>query len=67
MWGQRVAAIISISDGSDVTMTSLKEWCIKRMPKYHVPTLLKVVEKLPRNVMGKVNKKELIKLYFTES
>ena len=62
VWGQRVAAVISFND--DVTVESLKEWCRGRMPFYHVPTLISIVEKLPRNVMGKVNKKELVQSFF---
>jgi non-ribosomal peptide synthetase component E (peptide arylation enzyme) len=34
------------------------------MAAYKVPTILKVVESIERNAMGKVNKKEILKLYF---
>ena len=37
----------------------LKEWARGKMPTYHVPTVLKVLDALPKNVMGKVNKIEL--------
>lgn len=37
------------------------------MAPYAIPTVLKVVEKLPKNAMGKVNKKQLLKAMFPEA
>jgi non-ribosomal peptide synthetase component E (peptide arylation enzyme) len=34
------------------------------MAAYKVPTILKVVDSIERNAMGKVNKKEILKQYF---
>jgi non-ribosomal peptide synthetase component E (peptide arylation enzyme) len=34
------------------------------MPPYYLPSLLKVLGELPKNAMGKVNKKELVKIAF---
>ena len=65
VWGQRVAAVISVREDFEITLQSLKEWCSERIPNYQIPTVLKLVEKIPRNVMGKVNKKELLRTFFT--
>lgn len=35
----------------------------KRLPAYAVPTIIKTIKELPRNQLGKVNKKELVKLF----
>ncbi len=34
------------------------------MAAYKVPSILKLVDLIERNAMGKVNKKEILKLYF---
>jgi malonyl-CoA/methylmalonyl-CoA synthetase len=38
-----------------------------RIAFYKVPTLLKVVDELPKNAMGKVTKKALIPLFSSEA
>ena len=45
-------------------MDDLKEWLSDKLPKYQLPSRLEVVESVPRNAMGKVNKKQLRKEYF---
>ena len=37
------------------------------MPKYAMPSLLKIMDKLPRGVGGTVNKKELVEVAFPTS
>lgn len=38
--------------------------CRDTMAPYTIPTELIVVEEIPRNQMGKVNKKELLKRFY---
>ena len=45
-------------------MADLKQWASGRMVPYQIPTVLLVVDELPRNTMGKVNKKELNVIFF---
>ena len=47
-------------------MSDLKQWASGRMIPYQIPTVLLVVDELPRNAMGKVSKKELLSMYFGE-
>ncbi len=42
-----------------VTLDELQEWLVDKLPPYQVPKRLKVVDTIPRNAMGKINKKEL--------
>jgi malonyl-CoA/methylmalonyl-CoA synthetase len=44
-------------------LTILKEFLKDKLAKYKIPSLLKIVQELPKNAMGKVNKKELTKLF----
>jgi malonyl-CoA/methylmalonyl-CoA synthetase len=64
-YGQKVAAVVSWAEGAPaVELSDIREWAKEKLPSYSVPTLLKVLDKLPRNVMGKVNKKEIAKVAF---
>lgn len=39
----------------------------EEMAPYKVPTILRVVDEIERNAMGKVNKKDLLRKYWPES
>jgi acyl-CoA synthetase (AMP-forming)/AMP-acid ligase II len=43
--------------------TTLKE----EMAPYKIPTILKIVDGIERNAMGKVNKKDLLKKYWPDA
>nr|CAD7263715.1 unnamed protein product [Timema shepardi] len=66
-WGQKVAAVVVAKEGKEIILSKLRDWSKERMAPYAIPTVLKVVEKLPKNTMGKVNKKELVNQLFPES
>ncbi|CAF1978155.1 unnamed protein product [Rotaria magnacalcarata] len=61
-WGERVTAVVVLQPGKkeqDLTLEQLRDYCKKKLPAYQCPTQLKIVDKLERNAVGKVNKKEL--------
>ncbi|RUS76982.1 hypothetical protein EGW08_015269 [Elysia chlorotica] len=66
-WGQRVAVIIVLKSGTSMELPDLRSWALERMPPYQIPTVLKIIESIPRNAMGKVNKKELVRDFFPEA
>lgn len=55
-WGQRVAAAVILRPGASLALDPLRTWAKQRLAPYKVPTLLQVVDELPRNPMGKVVK-----------
>lgn len=64
IWGQRVFALISLKNKTkNFDDNDFLNWCKFRMPRYCVPRLVKIVDKIPKNQLGKVNKKELIQFY----
>lgn len=66
-WGQRVAAVVVLTPGTnELSLEELKEWASQHMPGYQIPTVLKVVDDIPRNAMGKVNKKQLLSQLFAK-
>ena len=67
VWGQRVFALLVLKPNvKEFKQDDFVQWCKTRLPKYSVPTLIKLIDKMPRNQLGKVNKKELIKIYEQE-
>ncbi|BFZ53256.1 hypothetical protein PYCC9005_000279 [Savitreella phatthalungensis] len=67
-WGQRVAALLVVDSkhANTVNLRSLRNELKPRMAPYKIPSVLKVLEALPRNAMGKINKKELLHRYREE-
>ncbi|CAH1780092.1 unnamed protein product, partial [Owenia fusiformis] len=64
-WGQRVAAIIIQKDGSThINQQTLKKWAADILPSYQIPSIVKVMDDIPKNAMGKVNKKLIVKNVF---
>jgi acyl-CoA synthetase (AMP-forming)/AMP-acid ligase II len=62
-WGERVACLIKTQ--RNVTLNDVRSELAERLATYKLPTLLKTIkDDIPRNSMGKVNKKQL-KIYFT--
>lgn len=62
-WGQRIAAVVVLKGDAELGLDELRSWGKERMASYRIPSLLQVVEEIPKNAMGKVNKKELAKMY----
>ncbi|XP_044126528.1 malonate--CoA ligase ACSF3, mitochondrial [Bufo gargarizans] len=65
-WGQRVSAIVKLRDGHTLSLKKLKEWGRAVMAPYCIPAELIRVEEIPRNQMGKINKKQLLALFYPQ-
>ena len=66
-WGQKVAAVIVLSQKSGYEPWGLAEMRRElktRLVPYKIPQDLEVVDEIKRNAMGKVNKKELVPMVF---
>ena len=62
-WGERVAATIVLRAAAALTLAELRSFGKERLASYKVPTLLRCVEDLPRNALGKVQKLALRGLF----
>ncbi|KAL2088475.1 hypothetical protein ACEWY4_015374 [Coilia grayii] len=62
-WGQKVTALVQLQKGTSLSLAELKAWAREHMAPYIIPASLLVVEEMPRNQMGKVNKKDLLKQF----
>ena len=67
-WGQKIFSLIVLKQEAESKFDQAEfiKWCKSRLPKYSVPKIVKIIDKMPRNQLGKVNKKELIKKYEAE-
>ncbi|KAK0516410.1 hypothetical protein JMJ35_001013 [Cladonia borealis] len=71
-WGQKVAAVVVLNPAQAQTGKGGKTWSVHDMRRalkdklvaYKVPQELKIVEEIPKNAMGKINKKALVKEIF---
>lgn len=61
-WGEIVAASLIVGERS-VDFGEIKNWLKDKLPDYKIPRKYITQDDLPRNVMGKVTKKELTKLF----
>jgi len=67
-YGQVVAAVLAGKDGKPPpTLGELRVWARDVMAPYKTPTMVKVLDAIPRNAMGKTNKKELLQLFVSQS
>jgi malonyl-CoA/methylmalonyl-CoA synthetase len=62
-WGELVAAALVAKENETIDTAALNVWIRERMPAYRVPRKYIEVNELPRNVMGKVTKNDVKKLF----
>lgn len=62
-YGQIVGALIALNKGQTLTLETLRQWCKDRLGKEKHPRKLLILNDLPRNALGKTNKKELVKYF----
>ena len=60
-WGERVAACLVVEE--ELTLGELRDWAKQLLAVYKVPSLLLLVDELPSNAMGKVQKPAIKKLF----
>lgn len=61
-WGEIIGASL-ITDGQQIDVKELRDWLIDKLASYKLPRKYIFQDDLPRNVMGKVTKNELKKLF----
>jgi malonyl-CoA/methylmalonyl-CoA synthetase len=60
------AQVLSSTEQQEGFVSGLRAHASERLASYQKPRKYVVVEKLPRNAMGKVNKKDLLARYFPQ-
>jgi malonyl-CoA/methylmalonyl-CoA synthetase len=62
-WGERVAVAVVLAAGHELDLDTLRTWCKERLATYKAPSRLVQVDELPRNVLGKVTKPDVVRLF----
>jgi fatty-acyl-CoA synthase len=58
-FGQRLRAVVSLEPGAELSETELQDHVRTHLARYKVPREVAFVERIPRNVTGKILKREL--------
>ena len=58
-WGEQVVAFVVVRPGMNVSDDELKAACGARLSRYKIPKEFRFVTDLPRNRMGKIDRREL--------
>jgi malonyl-CoA/methylmalonyl-CoA synthetase len=64
-WGEVIAACI-VPSNEGLNTEELSAWLKTQLPGYKIPRKYKMLSELPRNVLGKVTKNEVKKLFETK-
>ena len=67
-WGQKVGCVVVLDPdvASSWTPLAMRRALKDRLAAYKIPQVLRVVDSIPKNAMGKINKKELVKTVFAQ-
>jgi acyl-CoA synthetase (AMP-forming)/AMP-acid ligase II len=58
-WGERVKAVIALSQGAEPDEAALIEFCRERLAGFKIPRAVEFVEELPKTATGKIRKRSL--------
>lgn len=60
---EMVKAWVVTRKGSALDAEEIKHWCEERIARYKIPAEVEIIDKLPRTTVGKLLKRELIRLH----
>lgn len=63
--GEKLCALLILKSDhkNSFDLDEFKRWCRLRFPKYSLPKVVKIVQKLYKNQLGKVNKYDLVRIH----
>jgi long-chain acyl-CoA synthetase len=62
VYGEEIKAFVTLKPGQTATAEEIKEYCATKLKKFFLPKEIVIVPALPKNLVGKILKKELRKL-----
>ncbi|KAF9416077.1 hypothetical protein HW555_006489 [Spodoptera exigua] len=62
-YGEIVSAVVVLKENAKLTLQELKEAAGKKLAPYQLPKTLLITEEMPRNAMGKLDKKVIRKTF----
>lgn len=64
-WGEVPLAILSLKNGFETSDGELMDYCLARLAKYKCPQRFEMINELPKNATGKIDKVSLKRKYST--
>lgn len=55
-WGETVVAVVTVEPGLRITIDQVRDHAAQTLARYKLPTILQLVEIMPRNASGKLDK-----------
>jgi len=65
-WGEVGKAYVSVKEDSKITEEELKQFCSGNLAKYKIPKYFEIIEEIPKNDAGKIDKKKLLELHLNQ-
>jgi acyl-CoA ligase (AMP-forming) (exosortase A-associated) len=65
-YGQSIFLVLRLRSDSDSTIEQIRNHCVGHMPPYMVPAEIKILETLPRNANGKLDRLAIKKEVYTK-
>ncbi|XP_075985356.1 acyl-CoA synthetase family member 3 [Anticarsia gemmatalis] len=62
-YGEIVSCVAVLKEGTKLSLKELKDVAGKKLAPYQLPRTLLVIDQMPRNAMGKLDKKEIRRLF----
>ena len=59
-YGQSVKAFVALKDGAELSEKALIDHIRPQLAKYEVPKYVEFMESLPKTMIGKISKKDLV-------
>jgi malonyl-CoA/methylmalonyl-CoA synthetase len=66
VYGEKVAVVAALKSEHKLSLAELISWGADQLTLHELPRDLRIVEAIPRNAMGKVNKRQLQKLFMDD-
>jgi long-chain acyl-CoA synthetase len=57
--GERLVALVQLAPGASEDPNALQAWCRRSLAGYKCPKQIRFVAEVPRNPMGKIDKRTL--------
>ncbi|HEX3028161.1 MAG TPA: class I adenylate-forming enzyme family protein [Clostridia bacterium] len=61
--GQRIVAMVVLMPGCKAETKDIYKWCVLQLEDRKVPKEILIIDEIPRNVIGKICKKDIKELY----
>lgn len=59
--GETVKAWVVVKPGESLSEEEVREWCKEKLAKFKIPTLVEFRKELPKTMVGKILRRELVK------